>query len=296
MRIRTIDLSWFRGAAEDVSLQTAHKSIVVYGSNGAGKSSFVDAIAYAIEDGKLRHLQHEYSEHNQLKGIRNTDTPDQAVVSLRIELDDESEYLAEIPASGSASRSGTAIAELTEWDYHRTILRQDEVADFIKGTKGAKYSVLLPLLGLQTLEYGAENLRQIERELQKRSEVERLRGELSHVRQLREEHLASASGDDLARMIGDYCERYRAGQARGTDLREDCAAILDAIGTRISALNMEQSRHFVISEISNRDMTTPIAAVREINARIATESSSIANEQLEVLKSARLFADAVTAD
>lgn len=296
MKIRTIDLSWFRGAAEDVSLQTGHKSVVVYGSNGAGKSSFVDAIAYAIDDGKLRHLQHEYSGHNQLKGLRNTDTPDQATVSLRIELDDGSEYLAVIPAGGSASRSGTAVVELTEWDYHRTILRQDEVADFIKGTKGDKYSVLLPLLGLQPLEYAAENLRQIEQELRKRSKVEGLRGELSRVRQLREERLDSASDDDLARMVADYHEQYRAGQARGTDLSEDCSSILAAISARISALNVEQSRHFVISEISKCDMTTPIAAVREIDARLATEGTSIANKQLEVLKSARLFADALTAE
>ena len=44
MRIKAIQLSWFRGAADPVSLEPDCKSMVVYGVNGSGKSSFVDAV------------------------------------------------------------------------------------------------------------------------------------------------------------------------------------------------------------------------------------------------------------
>ena len=53
MRIKSVRLSWFRGASDPVALDAASKSMVVYGPNGAGKSSFVDAMEYAIQDGKL---------------------------------------------------------------------------------------------------------------------------------------------------------------------------------------------------------------------------------------------------
>ncbi len=40
MRIKAIQLSWFRGAADPVSLKPDCKSMVVYGDNGSGKLSF----------------------------------------------------------------------------------------------------------------------------------------------------------------------------------------------------------------------------------------------------------------
>jgi chromosome segregation ATPase len=48
MRIEAIELSWFRGAADPVVLDLKSKSVLVYGDNGAGKSSFVDAVEYVI--------------------------------------------------------------------------------------------------------------------------------------------------------------------------------------------------------------------------------------------------------
>jgi chromosome segregation ATPase len=48
MRIKSIGIEWFRGAAEVVSLDPDSKSMVVYGENGSGKSSFVDAFEYAL--------------------------------------------------------------------------------------------------------------------------------------------------------------------------------------------------------------------------------------------------------
>ncbi|MDO8700505.1 MAG: AAA family ATPase, partial [Deltaproteobacteria bacterium] len=61
MRIKSIELEWFRGAADPVTIEPDCKSLVVYGANGSGKSSFVDAVEYVLNDGKIGHLSHEYS-------------------------------------------------------------------------------------------------------------------------------------------------------------------------------------------------------------------------------------------
>ena len=58
MRIKAIRLSWFRGAADPVSLEPNCRSMAVYGMNGAGKSSFVDAVEYAVGAGRIGHLAH----------------------------------------------------------------------------------------------------------------------------------------------------------------------------------------------------------------------------------------------
>ena len=57
-----------------------------------------------------------------------------------------------IAASGSFSVAGTGQKHLDDWDCRRTVLRQDEVSRFVHSTKGEKYSVLLPLLGLSHLD------------------------------------------------------------------------------------------------------------------------------------------------
>ncbi len=138
-------------------MDTQGKSMVVYGVNGSGKSSFVDAIEYAINDGRIAHLAHEYSGKKQEYAIPNTHKPKEARVEFSIEFLDNSPVTTEIKSDGSAKTSGSIRA----WDYRRTVLRQDEVAAFIKHTKGDKYSALVPLFGLQPMELAAENLRQL---------------------------------------------------------------------------------------------------------------------------------------
>jgi recombinational DNA repair ATPase RecF len=140
MRIKSIEIEWFRGAAKAVSLDPDSKSMVVYGENGSGKSSFVDAIEYALKGGKIGHMAHEYSGKHQEKGIVNTHMPQGKRARLRIEFKDGSELKTEIQRTGTFTSSGAESVTIGKWDYRRTILRQDEVADFIRDAKGEKYS------------------------------------------------------------------------------------------------------------------------------------------------------------
>jgi len=84
MRIKVIQLSWFRGAADPVSLELDCKSMVIYGVNGSGKSSFVDAVEYVLNDGRVGHLANEYSGKRQEKAIPNTHKPKGRKTELRI--------------------------------------------------------------------------------------------------------------------------------------------------------------------------------------------------------------------
>ena len=172
MRIQTICLSWFRGAANMASLESENKSMVIYGQNGTGKSSFVDAVEYAINNGKLEHLSHEYSGRNQEKGIPNTHTPKDCTTKFSIKFDNGASVNVQIRPNGTYTKEDTNQVKMEEWDYHRIVLRQGDVMNFISQTKGGRYSTLLPLFGLHELEVAAENLKQISKHIKDQSKIE----------------------------------------------------------------------------------------------------------------------------
>lgn len=171
VRLNGIELEWFRGAADTVSLDVGGKSAIVYGTNGAGKSSFVDAVEYIVNEGKIGHLTHEYSGKKQERGVINTHTPTLKPTHVSIKFANGTAVRADVRTNGFCTRSGDGLAELQTWDYRRIVLRQDEVAAFVGSAKGAKYSALLPLLGLEPLEYAAENVRQLARCVEKSTEI-----------------------------------------------------------------------------------------------------------------------------
>src|SRR5437016_4805947 len=107
MRIKAIKLAWFRGAAETATLDLESKSMVVYGENGSGKSSFVDAVEYVLKGGKIGHLAHESSGKHQEKGIVNTHTPEGKKTELQIKFRDGSELKIEIKLNGTSTSSGS---------------------------------------------------------------------------------------------------------------------------------------------------------------------------------------------
>ena len=87
--------------------------MVIYGENRAGKSSFVDAVEYILNDGKIGHLAHEYSGETQEKGIINTHTPEGKKTELCIISADGSKLKIDISRDGSFKSSGAYGAELS---------------------------------------------------------------------------------------------------------------------------------------------------------------------------------------
>ncbi len=141
MRIEQITVSWFRGAAQEAILATGSKSIVVYGENGSGKSTFTDALEYLIRDGKIEHLNHEYSGARQEKAVRNTETPEGIPSILCVNFEGGEFVRAEIHPDGTSSVTANPPELKTTiqgWKIQQLILRQHEVADFVHSSKGKK--------------------------------------------------------------------------------------------------------------------------------------------------------------
>ena len=242
MRIKALRLAWFRGAADAVTIVPDGRSMVIYGCNGAGKSSFVDSVEYGVKDGKIGHLVSEYSGRNQEKAIPNTHTPADCNTQFWITFRITSELNVKIARNGTHTRDGADAVKLQDWDYRRTVLRQDEVVEFIRSRKGEKYSALLPLFGLHELELTAENLRQLAKSVEKQSTLAQKQGALDQIAAKREQAFGADADDAIEGKIGELSKKYRpAGQANSALDRS--RELEGAITKRIGTLTAENRRY-----------------------------------------------------
>lgn len=288
MRIRAVEIAWFRGSAVPVALELAGRSAVIYGENGSGKSSFVDAMEYVLHDGKIGHLSHEYSGKNQEKGVLNSHTPAGMTTGLKIRFADGSVLEIEIAKTGAFTMKGAETIGIATWDYRRIVLRQDEVAAFVRSTKGEKYSALLPLLGLGPMELAAENLRQIGKALEQVAEIKECRTRIKDATSKGK----LLFGEELA--VVDKLEnlhlKYRSTKAAAPTVAEQCANLKLELADRVSALTGEQKKHMVLGMLAEIDLKSAIGAVRTSTAKLAGIAELLVEEKLGVLENAVAFA------
>lgn len=289
MRINEVQLSWFRGAADPVSLDLDCGSIVVYGGNGSGKSCFIDAIEYALNDGKIGHLAHEYSGKHQEKAVPNTHKPSDRETQFSITFEDESELKVEIKSNGSSTISGAEEVAVDTWDYQRTVLRQDEVARFMHYTKGGKYSALLPLLGLHKMEIVAENLRKLAKSVERRSKLKEIKASLEDVTTKRDAMFGTDGDDQILKKIENLHAEYCEDKAATKEVLSRCSELETTLDERIEGSSSEQKQHFVLQRVAELDLAGHLGAVRVASTKLAEAVEPLISEKLEVLQSAAVF-------
>jgi energy-coupling factor transporter ATP-binding protein EcfA2 len=282
-------MAWFRGAADALSLVLDGKSAVIYGSNGSGKSSFADAVEYAMT-GKIVHLAHEYSGKRQERALINTHTPAGLMSEVRITFNDKSETTLTIDRSGVCNRTDSASTAISNWSLKRTILRQDEVAEFIRETKGAKYSALLPLLGLGPLEVAAENLRQLGRSVDTQSKRQALRAELGDVDRNRKVQFGNRTDVQIRAALVELHDNYGLEPPGVKTNLEMCEDLAGEINRRVRDSVSHQREFIALSDVGSSALAENIAAVRAANSTLAGTLEPMLVEKLNVLKSVDRFA------
>jgi DNA repair exonuclease SbcCD ATPase subunit len=289
MRIDTICLSWFRGAAAEATFEANSKS-VVYGSNGSGKSSFVDAVEYTLEGGRIGHLSHEYSGRKQEKGILNTHAQPTDKCGYYITFMDGSKLRVSINQDGSASLSGADHVGMPNWDYKRTVLRQDEVAAFISARKGDKYSALLPLLDLQSLEIAAENLRQLIKALEQQPSTREKKRLLYQLRSDRDSQFPNLMEEQIWTLIRGLHKKYLPDAEAPGGKPELCYATARELVDRISEFSADQRRHYRLLDVKAQDVADKVARVRSTSLALVDQAEPLLDERLEVLQAAASLA------
>jgi hypothetical protein len=252
--------------------------------NGAGKSSFVDAVEFVLKDGKIGHLAHEYSGKRQENAIPNTHKPEGQAAELSITFEDASELKLALQQSCSWTtweRNGRSRI----WDYRRTVLRQDEVAAFIHDTKLGKYSALLPLLGLHPMEVAAENLRQLVKSIEEASRLRETNVSLKEIEAKRKVTFGTNSDvDEILREIEGLHAKYCTENA-GPRMRCPVARSYECSPQHMyCGVLSRQRRHVALRDTAALDLK----GQRRCSAhcqRGAEAAESLIAEKVEVLQS-----------
>ncbi len=178
---------------------------------------------------------------------------------------------------------------MNTWEYQRTVLRQDELANFIRDTKGDKYSALLPLLGLDKMEIAAENLRQLAKSIEQQSKLNEMKSSLEEINRMRKVKFGSATGEQILKKIealhAEYCEPITIPK----DPLAQCDDVESVLKTKINGFSTEQKKHIVLQDISGSDLKETIREIRRISIKLAGEVEPLISEKLEVLESAENY-------
>lgn len=290
MRLTKVELVWFRGAAAKAELILDGGSAVVFGTNGSGKSTFVDGVEVCMTGGKVGHLIHEYSGRYQDKGLINTRRPDGVSAKATVSLSDQTaaslEWVKGAPLSNDSS-------SIKSWDYSRTILRQDDITQFIRASKTDRYSAVLPLLGLSHLETVAENLRKTQREVVTLSRLEQMRMEVVAVQRQRAELFGDAGIPVLLGVIRELQQKY-AVQLDGERGPAAVDRTIEAIKARIATLDAQSREAAALQELKAASVKSQVAEIRVLDGQISKAAEPLVKERLEVLSASRNFALALS--
>ena len=286
MKIESINLSWFRGAGPKAVLKTDFKNMVVYGTNGAGKSTFSDALEYLVAKGKIKHLIHEYAGTRQEKGIINTNKPVDKKASIEISFDNKELVEANIDQDGTPHFKGNPdgiLNTIQNWKLEQFILRQDEVAAFIVKRKGDKYSELLPLLGLEELETCADNTVKLRQQVEEKGQHTINKAKLAILKQ------------DISNFFPDYTEKTAISTLKAIAHRYNTNNIPDqlqplietlekTISEKVTVLTPEITRHTLIVQIQGTDAKSKLDAMNKADAAIIGKIDELLESHIQVLQ------------
>jgi AAA15 family ATPase/GTPase len=286
MKIDTIELSWFRGAATKATLATGLKSVVVYGENACGKSSFVDAIEFIITQGKIEHLKNEFSDPNNC--VRNTETPNGEDCKARISFENGCYVEAHVPQTGRIrfeASSDDLLPAIQEWDVQRHILRQDEVSDFIHLTKSKKYSVLSPLLGLQKYEEIAQNMVRIRDSVLEASQYQMLQGEFVTIQNEINEVLPNVNAENRKKLVHSRAKKYVQVPIK-ENVDTIAKAAIAALETLLQDKEPQVKRYLVMQSLNKISIKEKLESVIRSQDELAKISEQYIDHKIPILENA----------
>lgn len=150
MKIKSLKIAGIRGIRQEVKLRPEGKSVLIYGDNGAGKSSLTDSFEWYYEDG-VDHLSSEEIGRRGRGAIRNNFLSDDepAYVDLQFSLSSLNARKT-IGANLSALVTNSTPEYLEYIEQSRNellILRYKDLVNFIVASKKEKLDRLQDIIG-----------------------------------------------------------------------------------------------------------------------------------------------------
>lgn len=168
IKLRKVEIAGFRGARMPIELDFASswKSVIIYGTNGSGKSTFSDAVEWLFHK-RVNHLWREDCFEEALRNLNLTEA-ENAVVRLKFsdaKLDCEHTLDGKLNVKRS-NKSADFKQYLEASEAERLVLRYAELQEFITKTKGDKKKVIAEIIGFDDIVEFRNTLNGVLRKLQ----------------------------------------------------------------------------------------------------------------------------------
>ena len=154
-KIKSIVINGLRGVKKKIDLQLDGRSMIIYGDNGAGKSSITDAVEWHYSD-SVEHLSNEEVGRDGKNALRNIFLPAEEDATIEIKFSKtELNNIKSIDQSlkVSDSNSSTEFAQYFEISKSENlILRYKDLVKFIVATKGEKLKSLQEIIGFSEVQ------------------------------------------------------------------------------------------------------------------------------------------------
>ena len=251
--ISRIEVEGFRGITRACVLPLEGKSLLLFGENGTGKSSFVDALE-RLFTGEVSILEGRMGVSTERHGpnIRAIGRP-----RICVRFTDGSEYTLEGNAELLTPRARSYLAPAQEPLY---ILRRRQILEFIESRPQERYDQLRPFLQLKEAEEREAALRTAsQRAAQKSGDAQRILKASSrdlaesvgiHEYQvpLSEQHICASISDKLQQTIGTLAPMLS--QISGVP---DVISAVDSELSRFGDTQMVMAVHTVLSRLRDLD-------------------------------------------
>lgn len=164
MKIKQIDIKGLRGIKESLSLELNGKSVVLYGDNGMGKSSFSDSIEWFYTN-KVAHLSG--TEIDLKDALRNASLEEDFISEVAMKFLKKSDFNTGktlFTKRGKLEQDYTVKSDeirdyLVKSKEENLLLRYKSLNDFVDITKGDKLKYLSDIIGFSEVTKKKEVLR-----------------------------------------------------------------------------------------------------------------------------------------
>jgi hypothetical protein len=138
---------------------------------------------------------------------------------------------------------------------------------------------LLPLFGLHELEVTAENLRQLKKTIEHRSNLARDQQALEQLNADRQRIFGSDDEKSIDAKISAHHLAFCPG-SQTTDARGRLLELVETIQARALSVSSAERRYIALEAIANTDFAPSFASIRRANARLADSAQPLITEQV----------------
>ena len=178
MKIRKIDLKNFRGARNLVSLETKNReSVLIYGNNGTGKSSFLDAIEWFVS-GAISHLSTEEIKKNEGLRFNLSQRSEESFVRLEFSNGTKGKKKLSQLKSGFQEKSSNLNTVLDNLKNENLWISNRDLISFILKTKTDKLVEISNLIGYGIVAKTNKVLKKAVGDIKRKIKIRTLRGVL----------------------------------------------------------------------------------------------------------------------